>query len=268
MRFFDRHGNEIFTLQDWARLGKPAAEQHWVEGRSAYELAAHWIDRDAAARVGEVLLLRPELSGLTFTKAIAEKQTAFDDIRGGRRNHDLLVHATCDAGPVVIGVEGKADEPFDHPLTRWRERAVASNPRTRAPERLDKLTTLFFSTTVDTDEQVPSIGEISYQLLSALAGTLAEAKKADAAGAVLLIQEFRTAKTYERKHSSNAFALELFLQRLAPGSVERTDAPSGWITSPIEIRGDGQWFPTTVPVFVAKLVVDRRDSPASQDRVS
>ena len=55
MRFVGRHGEEILSLDDWARLGKPAAEHHWVPGRSAHELAAAWRCRDAEQQVVELV---------------------------------------------------------------------------------------------------------------------------------------------------------------------------------------------------------------------
>src|SRR4051794_28713783 len=184
MRFVDRHGAEILSFKDWKRLGKPAAEHHWVKGRSAYELAADWIDRGAPERVARLLSLRPELEGVELIEGIAEKKTQFDDIARGPRNHDLLVHARTGTGPLVIGVEGKADEPFDHPLWRWRQRALARTPTSQAPARLDNLTTLFFDDTIDADMRHPALGCLGYQLLSALAGTLADAKDRSAAKAV------------------------------------------------------------------------------------
>src|SRR5689334_5394001 len=140
MRFVGRHGEEIRSLDDWARLGKPAAEHHWVPGRSAYELAADWLCGDAREHVAALLSLRPEFAGLELDVGIAEQKTRFDDIPRGPRNHDLLVQARTSAGGIVIGVEGKADEPFDLPLKAWQERAVRRNPNSQAPARLDNLT--------------------------------------------------------------------------------------------------------------------------------
>ena len=116
MRFVSRDGTEIRSLEEWRRLGGPAAEHHWKPGRSAYELAADWIECDADSRVIELLSARDELSGLELIEGIAEKKTQFDDNPRGPRNHDLLVQGRCDRGGVIIGVEGKADEPFDAPL--------------------------------------------------------------------------------------------------------------------------------------------------------
>ena len=163
-----------------------------------------------------------------------------------------------DNGPLIIGVEGKADEPFDKPLWRWRQDLVKQRPDSGAPQRLDQLTRLFFNTTIDRDRDYPPLACMGYQLLSALAGTLADAKNATAAGAVVLVHEFVTDETTDSKHLANAHALEAFLGRLFGGQPRRAEIEGGWITEPTVIRGDGAWMPRSLPVAFAKLQTNRR----------
>lgn len=253
LRILGRDGTPITTHDGWKVHGKPASEGHWVPGRSAWELAADWIDRDAEQRVLELLGLRPELSGLELVEGVAEKKTQFDESTRGPRNHDLLLRGRVDTGPVTIGVEGKADEPFDNPLQLWRDRALASSPRSAAPARIDRLTLAWFSTTLDTDAGQPPLSSLGYQLFSALAGTLADAKTDRSALAVLLVQEFDTIKTIEAKHQANAAAFDAFLLRLAGPDLERSVNPEGWITAPVDLKGDGIYLPANLPVMFAKL---------------
>jgi hypothetical protein len=257
MRFVDRNGREITTIDDWGLLGRPAAEHHWRPKRSAYELARAWIDGDAETRATELLRRRPELAGAELHLGIAEKKTFFDEIRSGPRNHDLLVQAACDRGTLVVGVEGKADEPFDKQLDQWLGAAQARSANTRAPQRLDNLTTHFFGTTMAADTDSPPLSSLGYQLLSALAGTLADAK--DAAVAVLLIHEFRTDLTDDELHDANAKALDGFLDRLSNVPIDRTGPDDAWITGPITVRGDGTHLPSEKDVHVAKLVTNTRN---------
>ena len=257
MRFANRHGLEIASLDAWHRLGKPAAEHHWKPGRSAYELAADWIERDAIAHV-QRLLAAGGLVDTELISAIAEKQTRFDDNPRGPRNHDLLVRARHAGDPLVIAVEGKADEPFDKPLWKWRHDAVRRNPSSGAGKRVDGLTTLFFATTIDSDRSWPPIACLGYQLLSALAGTLADAREDKATRAVLMVQEFVTHETADDKHAVNAEVLDAFVARLGAEPPNRMYTADGWITEPIIVRGDGEWLPDELPVQVAKLVRDLR----------
>src|SRR4051812_36465775 len=65
------------------------------------------------------------------------------------------------AGAVVV-----AHRMFAAPRTRLSSGVALKRERSRAPERLDRLTRAFFSRTFDED---PSLGVLGYQLLSALA---------------------------------------------------------------------------------------------------
>lgn len=94
--------------------------------------------------------------------------------------------------------------------------------------------------------------------MSALAGTLADAQHCSAASGVVLVHEFKTNRTDDRLHEANALAFDQFVRRLAPDGVERNESSDGWITGPITVRGDGRRLPESLPVFVAKLVTDRR----------
>jgi hypothetical protein len=254
MDFFNNDGRRLETLADWRNHGGPVSGRLWAEGRSARELARAWIEGDAATQVTSLLTSVPELGGLVLDRGIAEKQTRFDDIRGGPRHHDLLVIGRAPSGTVVIGVEGKADEPFDEPLDAWVMSARARSERTRAPERLDRLTTAFFGTTLDED---PLLALLRYQLLSALAGTLADAREQHAAYAVLLVHEFETPWTNDDLQRRNAEDLEAFLGQLAPG-VERLGGDRAWIAGPLVVAGDGTWLPEESMVYVAKLVTSTR----------
>ena len=258
MRFQGPSGEPITSIEEWAVIGAPVSPDQWAPGRSACELATTWIDGQAAERVAEVLSARPEFADLELLKGVAEKETQFDENPRGPRHHDLLIHATSAAGPVVIGVEGKADEPFDEPLWRWRKKRLADSPKSGAPERLDGLTRLFFRTTIDKDRGYPALACLGYQLLSGLAGTLADAKKANADRAVFLVHEFETDMTTDEKHQKNRHVLEDFLVRLYGCAPERDEAESAWITAPTMITGDGEWMPKRTLVSIAKLITDRR----------
>jgi hypothetical protein len=255
MDFFSNDGRRLETLADWRDHNGPVSSRAWAEGRSARELARAWIERDAAAQVTSLLTwAAPEFGGLVLDWGIAEKETRFDDIRGGPRHHDLLVIGRAPTGTVVIGVEGKADEPFDEPLDAWVIRAQARSERTRAPDRLDRLTSMFFGSTLDED---PLLAPLRYQLLSALAGTLADAREQGAGSAVLLVHEFETPWTRDELHRRNAHDLEAFLGRLMPGA-QRVGEERAWIAGPLMFGGDGAWLPEEAHVYVAKLVSSTR----------
>jgi hypothetical protein len=254
MEFLSNDGRRLATLADWRDHGGPVSAKQWAEGRSARELAHAWIESDAAEQVTSLLTTVPAFAGLVLDRGIAEKQTRFDDIRGGPGHHDLLVVGAAPSGPVVIGVEGKADEPFDERLDVWVTRAGAAGEESRAPERLDRLTTAFFGTTLDED---PFLAPLRYQLLSGLAGTLADAREQGARQAVLLVHEFETPWTDHELHRRNADDLEAFVGRLMPAAEYAGDGRA-WIAGPGVLEGDGTWLPESADVYVAKLVTSTR----------
>src|SRR5687768_2563904 len=139
LRFRSNAGRAVATVADWRDLAPPAAARQWAEYRSAAELAYDWMEKDAVARVQALFERDPALAGFLPECAVIERKTRFDDIPGGPRNHDLLVLGRSAHGAVAVGVEGKADESFGLPLDEHVAHARKTQPRTRAPERLDRL---------------------------------------------------------------------------------------------------------------------------------
>lgn len=262
MQVVNRDGFPITSLDDWERLGKPAAPEHWKQGRSAYELAADWIEADAARDVADLLRVRPELADAVLVEGVAEKQTRFDEDHRGPRNHDLLVRGRVGSKPVVIGVEGKADETFDDPLWLYREKALKRSPATGALVRVDRLVRRWFGTSLERDRGQPPLICMGYQLFSALAGTLADAMLDDCEIAVVLVMEYRTDLTDDAEHAYNAQVLDDFLGRLLGPNATRLATADGWITGPVAITGDGVWSRPSTSVSFAKLTRDLRTRPS------
>jgi hypothetical protein len=254
MDLFSHDGRPIQTLAHWRDRCGPVSGRAWAEGGHARELARAWVEGSAEADVTSLLAELPVFGGVVLAQGSAAKETRFDDCGGDPRRHDLLVTARAATGTAVIGVEGKTDEPFEEPLDGWLMRARARSEPERADERLDRLTTAFFGTTLDED---PLLAPLRYQLVSALAGTLAEARAQDAERAVLLVHEFETRWTESAPLRRNAGDLEAFLGRLMPG-VARTENDRRWIAGPGRVAGDGDWMPEETEVYVAKLVTRAR----------
>jgi hypothetical protein len=186
---------------------------------------------------------------------VVEHVTAFDANPRGPRHHDLLVGASSPHGRVVIGVEGKADESLDRTLNDKRNKALADNPRSGQPARIDALCRAFFGAT---PHEEPALGELRYQLLSALAGTLVETNRDGASFAVVLVHEFVTTKTDDAKHAANRGDLDTFCARLLGQAPKRVGDTAGWLAGPATVHGDGSFLPAACEVLVASLVTRRR----------
>jgi len=252
-------GETISNLDDWENFGKPKIEGHWKKGRSAYELGADWVGGgDAADKVQK--LLEPEFPGCQLKHGVVEKRTRFDSYRGEVRNHDLLVSGRYDGGDLIVAVEGKADEPFGESLVKQQiaaQKRLDSNEASRGIARLNDLTELFLSCSATEAVNDPELSGFGYQLLTGLAGTLADAKNADAA--VFLVHEFVTDQTHDAKHDKNAEQYKRFVKRIGASVPQDSDGRSSWITPPIEIKGGGDYMPESIPVSFAKLVTAKRD---------
>lgn len=150
-------------------------------------------------------------------QAEPEARMPFDKL-GEPRNADLLVHARDDNGPFLIAVEAKGNETFGSTvaqiLAAARERK-AENPHSNAEARALSLLTLVLGAPCDVSA---TDGAIRYQLLTATAGLLAAASEG-IDRVVLLVQEFRSPATKDRKHDANARDLDRFTSRLSGGAL-------------------------------------------------
>ena len=177
----------IHSLDDWKKT-LSRKELHWKEGRSAYELANYFIGANGGLpdRIAEVLSAQ-NLPVLDFI-CYPEYKTRFDDCRGEPRNHDMLMVSTDNS--LVIGVEAKVDEMLGKTIAQEWETAGDNKKK-----RIRGLTRRLF----DREPTDGYMENLRYQLLTATAGTLAEAKKRNIKKALLLVLVFKKDGCYIAK---------------------------------------------------------------------
>lgn len=202
-----KNGLPIVCVDDWKRMAPPKAEYQWVEGRSAYELAHAWCGRGAPAIPAELTALfesRAETRGLMIDEVVPEHRVSFDAHGGEPRNADLALVAHTSESKVAVTIEAKADEPFGatigQTLADALERAI-ENPRSRGVRRVEDLVRALLP---PRSKGLPHVCDLRYQLLTAVAGTLAYAAMEGASLAVLIVHEFLTDKTSDKRHAENA----------------------------------------------------------------
>jgi hypothetical protein len=122
------------------------------------------------------------------------------------------------------------------------------NPRTGGIARLLELAQSIFS---PRELGTSAVSDLRYQLLTAVAGTLAHAIALKTDRAVFVVHEFHTAKTSLRKLGENAKDLDRFVARLSRGSVQGL-AP-GVLAGPFVIPGE-PLFPQQVKLYLGKAV--------------
>ena len=118
---------------------------------------------------------------------------------------------------MTICIEAKADESFGGKVAEELRKA-RQRPVTRFPERLDWLIRSLLGLPAFKDDQSLVLSDVvanlQYQLLSAIGGTLLEARLKGASKAVFIVHEFRTTSTVDAKMDDNAKALNGFLHLL------------------------------------------------------
>jgi hypothetical protein len=167
-------------VEDWRLLlAKP--DLHWKEGRSAWLLAHAW-EQAAGFPPGVKAVLDtsgdPVLDGLEFIVGFPEYETP---LPGGSRpsQTDLLALARNSARQlVVIGVEGKVDEPFGPTVEEWLDGA--------SPGKLERLGFLCEKLGLDAS----MVSELRYQLLHRTVAAMLEAGRFGAAAAVMMVHSF------------------------------------------------------------------------------
>lgn len=258
-----KSGHTIANLADWEKLAGPKIASQWVEGRSAYEVANAWCGPQGPAvpvDFRRMLDLRKETAGLVIDEVLPEHRIRFDNNAGEPRNADLAIIGRVGRSKVAITVEAKADEPFAATVASTFSTAVERGlgfPRSRGVQRIEHLGQALFSRRL---KGQPSVGNLRYQLLTAVAGTLAFAREQHAAIAVLVVHEFVTDKTSDERHFENAKDFAAFLHRLG-GQPLLADELIG-IHGPFSIPG-APLFDGPRELLIGKVVTNRRGTCAA-----
>lgn len=211
-------GTPITCWQEWSQ---PKRSCQWKEGRSAMCLAQAWFNDEGEvavpAELQALLFSHPRLEGLQILTGVPEKVTALPE-RGEGRNHDLWLQGRTPADRVTICIEAKADEPFgNESVVEYRNRSLQRRNKgipTRAPERIDSLLQLVG------DKKGAIWADIPYQLLTAISGTVLQARIDESNCAVFIVHEFHTSLTDPDKLRGNAEAFEMFV-RVLTGMPDR-----------------------------------------------
>lgn len=174
-------------------------------GTSAPTLADVWAGPLA---VMETLESVEALHDFVWQSASVEAQTAFDEHRGGLRNHDLLLTGNAAGGPTVVSIEAKVDERFGETLAAYRDAAhqtIKAGKASNAEARLDGLLDAFAP-----EADAKALHELRFQLFSGVAGAVAAAVDAGAAHAVFLVHELITDQSEGVRRAENAADLRAF----------------------------------------------------------
>jgi len=265
-------GKPIHSLSDWEEHAMPPdrKRKHWTPGRSACELGRVWTangEPETPTELTQLLNSHDATRGTVIRRGMTEYETQLPPGPSGPRCHDLVLLAEQGDSTSTICVEAKADEPFGGTLAEELQKA-RKRPSTRFPERLDWLTRSLLGLPAFSDEGHETLSNqirgLPYQLFAAIAGTLLEAEFRRSTKAVLVIHEFRTEKTEDRKIEHNARELESFLRFLLQqnGAIDDNfKLRYGQLIGPLpfierDVTGVRK-MPHGIPLFVGKIRTDR-----------
>ena len=204
--------NALLTLKDWENECPPQGKGlHWKEGRSAMETAKHWL-YVVPIEFRDIL----RCFHLEYELCSPEYVTKFDKYLGNGRNHDLLILAKDNLDKnVIISVESKVDEPFDKTIGTYLKeikQKKAKGENSNADKRIDELRRAIFPKV-----KQAVFESLKYQLLTAVAGSLAEAHNQKATIAIFLVQTFISSNMDSQKHRQNQRDLDVFIEVISNG---------------------------------------------------
>ena len=238
--------DKIETIHEWFYKCPPKGkDKHWKDGRSAKETAKHWLH--TIPQPFQELLKQHELK---YWLCSPEYVSNFDAYKGNGRNHDLLLIAKDkNDKKVVISIESKVDEPFGDSVKKTIEAAIVAkskNSNSRALERIEDLRLALFG--VLNDNQL----DLKYQLLTAVAGTIAEAKKQGTNTAFFLVQTF--VEKENNKNRQNNDDLDKFIKfftNLKHSKIENKEALGAF-----RITANNDYLSNDIDLWIGKYEIE------------
>jgi hypothetical protein len=235
----------ISTIEEWFKKCPPQRGiQQWQDGRSAKETAKHWIN-------GIPQPFTDLLKGFKFEFQLCSPEyvSEFDNLRGNGRNHDLLILARDSAADnkIVISVESKVDESFGNILGDYM-RDIENKRDNNIPTQADKRI-LALKNALLPNISIPEFNKLRYQLLTAVAGALSEAKKQNAKSAIFVVQTIFTNKIDPFKHQINQTDLDRFVDAISNGMFK--NLKDGTLLGPMRVLGN-KFIPNSVDLWIGK----------------
>ncbi|HEY3383474.1 MAG TPA: hypothetical protein VGK32_17030 [Vicinamibacterales bacterium] len=258
-----KDGHTIASIEDWHRYAPPKRNIHWAEGHSAFELARAWCGTGTAAMPDDLRALfdsRDNTRGLSVDLVTPEHRIVFDAHGGEPRNADLAFVGRTATTTVAVTIEAKADEPFGATVAQTMTDALERLITTPASHGVMRVADLVQAILPVRGKDQPKVGDLRYQLLTAVAGSLAYARENQADLAVLIIHQFVTSKTRDTKHAKNEQDYRAFVNRLTGVLPEAHDTTPrlGLFAVP-----GAPLFASGSRLLIGKIVTNCRPAPTT-----
>ena len=198
--------NGIVDIDTWFAMAPPKGkERHWKDKRSAKELARYMMsDYPHIPKEIENALLHFTDENIAFNWAAEYVTELFG--KGEGRNHDAFLSNR----DIVVGIEGKADEPLGSQLIEDAFCTASENKK----QRIEKMIQMIFG------DSPKNHKNIRYQLVTAISAILLEAKKRQTKKAMLMVIVFKSEECSEKKLQANEDDIRRFLEEIAAKSID------------------------------------------------
>ena len=201
--------NGITNVETWEIKAPPMGKsRQWVDGRSAKELARYMTKNYPQLPTEIENILKEFVRDDSEFDWAAEYVTRFEPFglgRGEGRNHDAFLYND----ELVIGIEGKADEPLGSQLIGDALKDATPNK----VQRINGMIQMLFGGTPEAHK------DIRYQLVTAATATLLEATKNNVKKALLLVIVFNSSKCSEEKLERNNKDIDNFLRDISAKNI-------------------------------------------------
>lgn len=198
LHIFTEKGKAITSTNEWHEYAPPLnPERQWKDFRSAKELAKSVFDNATLAPLLETVLNRFKYPVPVEMSGYPEKATKLPWGRSGDRKHDLLLEDADKS--LIIGIEAKADEPFDNSIEKKRlDSQKNADGGVNMSKRLDGILNLLYGSNLPKNKET-----LMYQLLSATAGVILEASNNNFKYACALFLVFESDQLDKQKLEKN-----------------------------------------------------------------
>ncbi len=204
----DFNENDIIaTIDEWKDKCPPQGkDKQWQDFRSAKENAKYWLENHYTETSLYKNLINVLGNEIEFEKAAPEYELKFDNYGKGRQT-DLLIIGNYNNTKIAIGVEAKADEPYDKYIY---EKIISSALEIQKNAKSNQLNRIF-----EIKNKFRFIENefyfLRYQLAVAILGLTNYAIENDIDLIVLYTLIFSSSKTSKNKEKTNQEDLSRFI---------------------------------------------------------
>lgn len=240
--------NSINNINEWFLKCPPqGGSKQWKTGRSAKENAKLWL-KGVPKDFLSLFTKSSCFSYIKIDRLSPEYITKFDNYKGGGRNHDILILANTSLGKTVVGIETKVDEELGPYLGDYYNEVLLkrlNEVRTNAPDRIEKLIQALFHKPIN-----KNIYKLRYQLLTSVAGTIAETNKRKYNISVFIVHNLIPKSINKKKLIANRNDFMNFLNFIMPSNIKKIKRER--LNGPINIPGNKSLL-KNIPLYIGLI---------------